>query len=731
MDLGGDGNRLYFYDPVAFIKNVSFYSIDSEGKGNVEQRHAYLIYVAGIALLKRIFQSPHTLIALSNGIKLSVGFISIYFIVRELIQANKKKYTRYLVTEAASILSGFFYILSTGSEKLIFFWAKALHSHDQIFLNPLMFLLLLRYFLTKNAWYLWGLLLVSFVFSLNFSMNSAPPFFAFYPIAFLFLLLYTRYVRKITLPIKQGTIGFCIFVGLQAFHLIPSIAGLLTPNSASNSVVFKESVSGGVNYFMAVHGIGKAISSFFLSSPIDSFRWSAGIAPFIVIAGYLSQRKNRNDITLLSIFFLLSFFLVTANITDGGLELYRRLFYVPGFSMFRNFSSQWAYLFIFFYALLFGMSFSAVFDRMKSRFVFLSVAGMLCTFVVSFWPFINGQLVDRVLWGSKGVKSAFIMDPKYERTLEYIRSLPQDGKILMLPLTDNFNQVVYGLNDAAYLGPSSISILTSKRSFSGYQILYPNPIPELIMQFSREKNYTALSQIFSYLNIRYVYYNSDPNIYERKFPNFPNSYMMTSLPKTQAEYLAFVDNLPTHLLYANGPFHIYELDKRTVRPEVYVPTKVYQRDVLQAVTLDSASTSAFIDASLCKTTMSLNAICSDAYEPPDVEVVTQKVNPTKYILHIRQSKSDVPYLLIFQNSFHTGWKLTTDSAKMVSEDAHIQINAYANAWFISEADHVGKTEYTMTLSLETQKYFYYGVAVTTIAVLVLLFFMIRTVIHTT
>ena len=46
MDLGGDGNRLYFYDPLNFLKNVVFYSIDSEGKGNVEQRHAYLIYVA-------------------------------------------------------------------------------------------------------------------------------------------------------------------------------------------------------------------------------------------------------------------------------------------------------------------------------------------------------------------------------------------------------------------------------------------------------------------------------------------------------------------------------------------------------------------------------------------------------------------------------------------------------------------------------------------------------------
>lgn len=711
MDLGGDGNRLYFYDPVSFIKHVSLYGIDSEGKGNVEQRHAYLIYVSLIAVIKYIVQSPYIVIALFNGFKLSVGFLSVYFIVKELIGAGAADARKRLSVEAASIISGLFYIVSTASEKLIFFWAKALHSHDQIFLNPLMFLLLLRYFLSGNLRYLYGSLIVSFVFSLNFSMNSAPPFFAFYPIAAVFLFLYVFGLRKVAVPIWQCAAGLGLFVGLQSFHLLPSIVSLLTPNSATNSVVFKESVTGGVNYFLAVRGMGKAISGFFVPTSQDAFRWSAFIAPLVLIAGYLIQRKKRNDIMLVSVFFFLTFFLVTANITDFGLAAYTRLFYIPGFSMFRNFSSQWAYSFLFFYALLFGFMLFELYSRMKRRIVLPVTLGIIVIFTVSNWTFLTGQLVDRVLWGSNGVKSAFIMDPRYEKTLEYIRTLPDDGKMLLLPLTDNFNQVIFGLNNAAYVGPSSISILTSKRSFSGYQILYPDPIPEVILKFAREKNYAALSQIFSLFNIRYIYYNSDPNIYEAKFPNFPNSYMMTSLPNTQAGYAEFIKHLPVRLIYENGPFHIFEFDMSVYRPEAYVPEVIYMGNVADNVQDATSYVSAFVDARTCGNPDILE-ICKNSYVAPRVRITSQRVNPTKYIFRVRHAETSVPFLFVFQNSYHTGWNISIDDGSFLPERRHIQVNSYANAWIITDGDRHGKTDYTVHVSLETQKYFLYGLMIT-------------------
>lgn len=730
MDLGGDGNRLYFYNPEQFITNVSLYGIDSEGKGNVEQRHAYLMYVGMIALLKRFISFPHIIINIWNGMKLSIGFLSIYFIVKEIIQGEKRREKHRLAVELSAIIAGTFYILATGSQNLIFFWVKALHSHDQIFLNPLIFLLLLRYLLTQQRRYLFCFLFISFLFSTNFALISAPPLFAFYPLAMTFLLLYVIYIRKRNIAIKDIILSLFLFIGLQSFHLLPEILNVFDVRSATNSILFKESVTGGVNFFQAIHGEGKAILSFLVPSPVPHLRWSSFIAPIIIILSFLTERKKNMAILVTSIFFFLSFFLISANVTNVGYELYKRLFYIPGFSMFRHFFVQWAFVYIFFYSLLFGQSLFSIFRRCKLRYIKIFGISIFVILITGYWPFLTGKLVDAIQWGSNNVKTAIIMDPRYEQALQFIRTLPNEGKILMLPLTDNFNQVVYGLNNAAYVGPSSISILTSKKSFSGYQIFYPNPIPETIMRLSREKNFEALNQIFSLFNIRYIFHNTDPKIYEEKFPNFPNSYMMTSMPKTQAEYKEFVKKFPVRQIYENGPFQLFEFDERVYRSEVYIPDSIYQADMLQRIEDKTVSfQSAFIDPVDCKQSNIISEFCNAKYDPPNIVLSTIKVNPTQYTIRVSQSGNTDPFLLVFQNSFHKGWKLSIDENTPLGEDHHVLVNKYANAWIISEGDRKGKTEYTVSLNLETQKYFIYGLWITGISLVVFMGFIVKTIIH--
>lgn len=729
MDLGGDGNRLYFYDPLSFIKNVSLYAIDSEGKGNVEQRHAYLIYVGFIALIKYFVNSPHLLIGIFDGIKLSVGFLSIYFIVKEFIRGDSREDKNIFSVELSAIIAGVFYIVATGSENLIFFWVKALHSHDQVFLNPLMFLLLMRYFLTQNRWWLLSFLFVSFIFSSSFALISAPPLFAFYPIAIIFLLLYVILIRKRKILIKDVAIGIAFFLGLQSFHLVAEVAGLFDSGSTTNTIVFKDIVGGGVNFFLAVLGQGKASLSFLTPSPDISFRWTSFVAPLVILLGYISLRRKQKTILLTSVFFLLTFFLVTANITNIGADFYKKLFYIPGFSMFRHFFVQWAFVFIFFYALLFGQCLSIIFARLKEKYVKIIALSMTLLFVIGFWNFLNGKYVDGIQRGSKNVRTAMIMDPHYVRTLDFIKKLPDEGKMLILPLTSYYHQIIYGTNNAAYLGPSSISILTQKKSFAGYQIFYPAPIPEDIMRLSREKNYEGLAQIFSLFNIRYIFHNTDPKVYEEKFPLFPNDYMMTSLPKTQKEYVVFVKKFPVRLLYENGPFNIFEFDKKVYRSEVYIPDSVYQDDMIQTISSQKVSNqSAFIDKDVCAKNQVVSDFCKAEYIPPQVEIAVKKINPVKYIIHIKQSESESPFLLVFQNSYHKDWKLSFDKSSPLGEEKHVLVNKYANAWLITEADRKGKNDYILTLNLETQQYFNYGLLITGLSLFILLGFTIRIII---
>ena len=47
---------------------------------------------------------------------------------------------------------------------------------------------------------------------------------------------------------------------------------------------------------------------------------------------------------LIAIFFFTTLYLSSANITQIAVELYRMLFYIPGFSMFRVFYGQWQWV---------------------------------------------------------------------------------------------------------------------------------------------------------------------------------------------------------------------------------------------------------------------------------------------------------------------------------------------------------------------------------------------------
>lgn len=721
MDLGGDGTRLYFYDPISFIRNVAIYSTAPEGKAVVDPtKHGYLVYVGLIALLQELIGSQQAVVSMFHGFKLAGGFLSVYFIVQELVTHGMSRRVKIRDADVAAIIAGLFYIFSTGSESLIFFWVKALHVHDQIVLNPLIFLLLLRYALTKNISYLYTVLLVTILFSANFTMTAAPQIFSFYPLALISLFLYVTWVRKQKI-VWRHVIGVGIlFLGLHAFHALPEIMSLFDSGSIAHTVVFKDTIQGGVNFFTALRSQAFVSIHFLLPPPVLNFRMLAGIPLVIILLGFLWTKENRRQMLLTGVFFLITMFLVSANITTIGAEVYRLLFYIPGFAMFRHFFVQWAFVYLFFYALLFGQALVIVLTRLRQKYAFGLIGITVASMIVGFWPFLSGGLVNGVNWTSNDVRTAMHMDPVYEDTLEVVRALPDDGKIVLFPLTDNFNQVLYGINDAAYVGPPTISWLTDKQSFAGYQNFYPYPIPEDMMRFAREQNIEALTQIFSLFNIRYIFHNTDTKIYEGRFPNFPNNYMMTSFPETQDEYKKFVSLFPAEPRYTKGPYTLYELDERVVRPLVYIPEKVSVGDMVESIEKGSESyRSVFIAPTDCESHASLTALCDNDYVAPVVSVNMKKLNPTHYIIHIQEQEDGAPFLLVFQNNYHSGWKLSIDNHAPIGEENHFVVNRYANAWLLPGAKASGKTDYFVTLELATQTYVWYGLGITVVFVVLL------------
>lgn len=718
MTLGGDDNLLFFYDPSTFLKSSVIYDVSAIGRGTITPHYYNFTYVTLLVFLKHLIPSSTIIISIFNGIKLAGGFVAIFLIIYEFTKGKDSGKNN--ISIAAGIISGIFYTVSLASFNTTIFWARTLTTHNQIFLNPIIFYLIFKFLLTHSYRYLCVALLMSFIYAPNFSLTSAPAFFAFYPLAFLFLFFYIKIVKKKSIPWKKVFVGILLFLGIQSFHLVGQVVNLLDRGSILNTTIFnKEEIEqAGVNYFAAVSGYGKASLNLLLPSENEFLKWLSFLGPSIVTVGFLLNRRKK-EFLIISIFFIITFFLVTANITEIWLQLYKKLFYIPGFTMFRNFYTQWIWVFIFFYSLLFGFASYSILGKLKPYYRKIFFIFVFVVMITTSIPLISGDIILKtIVRGSNNVKTTFVMDPQYEKTLQFIRSLPDDGKILALPLTDYSYQVLYGKNGGAYEGTSTLAVLTRKYSFVGYQDFGHKgsyPYAEDIMKYSREKNYDRLLRIFNTMNIRYIFHNSDPKAYEKSFFAEPFGYMQTSMPKTQDEYKNFIQQFPFRQIYRNGPYFIYEIDKSVYNSTIFIPQGVYKSNQL-SFDQDKAH-AVFIDGSTCSKA-ELKKLCKDEYKPSPANINFRMINPTLYSVNIRQNDPVESILLVMQHTFHNGWKVVSDE-KYIAEDAHFPVNGYANGWLLTKKDLPDKQVYTLFIKLDPQKYFWYGLSISVISLFIM------------
>ncbi len=569
MDLGGDSSRLYFYQPVEYLKNQSLFAISKSGLGGENLSYYGIPHFLLLAVLKTVFPSPTVLISLFYGLNLALAFWFVYLTVKKLgeSEGTRPGWAR----EIGALLAALSYVfpptLNTG-------WSHVILTFYQVFLNPLIFYLLLQYFISRKVRYILSALLVTLIFSPNFSFVGAPPFFAFYPFAILFLIFYTKYIRKTVIPLKGLVLAAVAFLLLHAFQFLPILITMFS-SSATATAVFSPQAKfdRGLGYFSAIAREIK-VSLHLMGLPqLTKLPWYAFIyvvLPSILLLGFLWNR--RKTLLLTGIFFLIALFWVSANITNIGLSFYKSLFAIPGFSMFRNYYGQWGYLYLFFYALILGQALTIVLGKIKKQATYLLVGFLILLFIIPAWPFINGTIVHSTHWQSKKVETVIRFDPEYEKVLSFFRLLTDGGKVLTLPLTDPGYQIIAGERGGAYEGPSTIAYLTGRQDFSGFNEL--GRFKELILDLTRKNQLATLKKVLGLLNIRYIFYNADSRIYDEFFPGQPYSYVRRFFPKDQVAYQEFIQKLSLKLLKnIDGRFFVYELDDKNYLPEIFVADK--------------------------------------------------------------------------------------------------------------------------------------------------------------
>ncbi|MDP1721685.1 MAG: hypothetical protein Q8L37_00595 [Candidatus Gottesmanbacteria bacterium] len=468
--------------------------------------------------------------------------------MKELLSYNRKNFDAWII-EFSAIAAGLFYVFSPIMVNSG--WDRAILTHTQIFVYPLMFYLLLRYIISHRFKYLLVVLLFTFLFSFNFSFFSAPGFFSFFPFSLVFLYIYSVRVLQKKFPWKGIIAGSILFLLLQAFHILPHVLSLLFFKSQYKAVFSEESsISRGLDYFTAIAPSIKVSISLFNLAQVRDIAWTSFgsvFFPLVLLWGLIMNRKKGggwlSDSTLLTLFFfLVTLFFVSANITSLGFNLYKALFYIPGFKMFRNFYGQWSTVYVFFYALLIGQCVAVVASGIRNRYRYLLFLLFFIVLVSGAYPLINGSMVNDVHVRSKLIKQNIRMDSGIDSLIDKIRLLPVDGKILSLPLTGPGYQVIAGKDGGVYIGPSMFSYLAGKNDFPGYGGL--GPYGQGFIEAVRSNDFDIVNRLISVLNIKYIFYNSDPYIYDDNFPSFPYDYVRDYMPKTQKEYQTLLPKFP-------------------------------------------------------------------------------------------------------------------------------------------------------------------------------------------
>jgi len=666
IDLGGDSTRLYFFDPQSWLGNVGLYSPSTLHSTGVDDPNYCLIpFLALLVVLKSLLSgNPYFLNCFFNGLLLSGGFSFAYLAFKDMTESESK------TGKLCSVIGALFFVLSP---LVIYEWQKALYSFNQILVYPLVFYLFLKYLKTRRSFFIFLALIVTFIFSVNFSYPTFPWFLAFFSFACLFLFLYSLVNGTLKVLIKGLGLFVGLFFAIQAFHLFPQLSNVLNFSNPNSQAIFSQdlAVNRGLSYFLSVQPFVRLTYNLLdqpqllLAGSQDMFdfglkyRYLFYAYILVVILGGLlaakfGNRKEKKLYFIMALIFWLLCFWMTANITNLSLALYKKLFLVPGFSMYRSFYTKFALTYVYFYGLILSYSLFLVFKFTKNtgRKVIL-VGGLLFLIIFSGWPLLSGKIVNSLVWRTRDVRLPIEIDDSYLTYLKGVSQRKLDGKYVSFPLANESYQVLKGKNGGAYFGPSIVASLAGKNDFDGLDSFIPfrNEITEAL-----ENNKEVVAKYFSFLSIRYLFYNSDDYIYQ-KLEDYPYPSVLKSVFPTQKEIGRFVENLNWQPIQKIANFSLYL--NADFLPHFYTAKKVVSKDLPLPIL-----TNVLKDPNYDQRTVILlgqtDKLLSVSDSPPVIEY--KKVNPTKYQLVLHQAKGGVG--LVFNESFNQGWEMSLEKVPL-------------------------------------------------------------------
>lgn len=690
-DFGGDSSRLYFFDPGAWLLNYGLSEISVSDFGWHHPTYFWIPFLSFLKLLHLIcWQQTHLVLASFNGLLLAVSFFSVYLIIRDL----SFEISLTPVRRMGAIIGGLFFVFAP---LMTYNWQKSLYSWHQIAVYPLLVWFLIKYIRERRTSYLLYSLLLTVVFAINFSIWTGPVFFSFFILVFPLLFIYAVLHQRLWWFLRGLVLGLILFALFHSWHLIPQVIAVASPSNALYQSAFSQTgkIDRGLTYFEAVRPMVKltynmtAFPQFYLYNRTNVSPAFLGMLknygtdhlsvfflfPLIIFAGLgLSSRDFRRPRILffsITMLWLLSMFLMTANLFGiYGPKGYAALFYLPGFGMFRSFYGVFLVPLVFFFALALGFAISYVLRFLTDATVQkTTVIVLLAIIIYGGIPLITGQVVNVIMNDTNNLELSNRLPDDFLSILSQVKDLELDSKILTTPLTHFGYHIIQGNHGGAYVGPSPLSVLGGKQTFSGlssFTIPQSSLIsPTFTMKILADRDYETIKRLFALLNIGYIFDNSNPIAYRDGFTGWPYGQdLWRAFPDNQS-VREFIDQMGYQPVLQQGSFTLYSAPDSFL-PHLYIPRyTVNYRSTDDLTAYLTASPDYDLRTAFYQTGAELATTKIETADDTFLEF--KKINPMKYRVRIHNLRDNIP--IVFSNAYHPGWKLLVSASQPSFEPA--------------------------------------------------------------
>lgn len=599
--------------------------------------------------------------------------------------------------------------------------------------NKYVFLFAIVSFLTTpiatnftNFMSIWIVLLIFYLYHLIF-IESRKLSSIFYgsKILLIYLIVNTFWITGLIISLQSKNITIQPQISVTSVYL----------NSQKSSIlnVFR---LGLVSYIFFIPNAGYPYSIFY-STPISII--ATLTIPILAFSAIALYPRNKNVIYF-SIISLLFIFLAKG--THPPLESVNRILYqhIPGFIIFREPWKNFDYMIVSCFALLIGYTADKVIKKIKKLRVKLKreIIVALFLFLVFFaifasaWPLVTGDHFTRT-----GISNSHVKIPSYWfEANNWFNSQNEDFRILLTPRNTQFThynwESISGMGAHIVYGRETMLI---NKPLLFYMPVIPyymwGRMYHVINMFYdiMHLNTTKLLNYLSLLNVKYILQRNDLDW------TYYNSTDLGS-PEFIRNTLEAQEGI--HFKRSFGKLYVYEVENKYVPPSIYGSCDVFK---LSEFPLEKPLGIRWIDYVAFAKQIKfygypefdqkmLSIVLSKRFIPGQTAIVfsspldfkkifvdrsykpiirSQKVNPTQYYVHV---ETDKPFLLIFSETFHSGWKIyegkinwieTLWKKPLISEKYHLMVNGYANGWYINKTG-----SYVLTVYFEPQTIYYIG-----------------------